>query len=519
MDSSRLTRLNKHLDAIVYGRQAITSQNSNLFLEAIVSQQDRPACFNKLIASKCGLDAVQAAMRFNLTPTFFNDRAASLLLYLQEPSLKDIAGGQLLSEIVMRIVDPPIFWDEFRLSYSKGLLLNDAQVCFAWLLHHLISLPAPASTTYRDQAPAVLSALLASSEVTVRTFGQKIKHILATCSTAAPTNVQDGPGGRHDNDFTNFREIAILPTSDEVLSTDLPFLRPSAVLDDPSTESTRLSIHLDNQFRLLREDMLSEMREELQIAFKKKKGYHRGLVLDGLTAQDIHCGPEKRRSKWGFTLCCTGDIPQLSSAKDRKKFLNENRNFLRHQSLVCLIADGDILAFPTINRDEELLARKPAVVVLQLEGEASTSRVFLKLKIAQRIKLIQIDTAVFSYAPVLNALQQITSMPLSSELLLWKKDNIIQDISQARLTSVVQALHQDPRSDLKGLLGTSKSIKLDHSQAACLLSGLTAKLSLIQGPPGRLPRKASSYTLLLNYLRLSRHREVIHWLTYCQVDT
>jgi len=492
MDSARLAKLNKHLHAIVHGNVAITLQNSNLFIEAIVAQQDRPACCNKLVASKCGLDAVQAAMRHNLTPAFFNYRAPSLLLYFQESSLKDIAGGHLLNAIVMKIVDPPIFWDEFRLSYSKGLLVNDAQVCFAWLLHHLISLPASVSTTYRDQAPAVLSALLASSEVIVRTLGQKIKHILATCSTVVPTNVQDGPGGRHDNDFTDFRDIAILPTSDEVLSTDPPFLRPSAVLDDPSTESSRLAIHLDNQFRLLREDMLFEMREELQIAFGKKKGYHRGLVLDGLTAQDIHCGPENRRTKWGFTLCCTEDIPQLSSAKDRKKFLNENRNkFLRHQSLVCLIADDDILAFPTINRDEELLARKPAVVVLQLEGEASTSRVFLKLKTAKQIKLIQIDTAVFSYAPVLNALQQITSMPLSSDLLLWKKDNIIQEATpQARLESVVQALRQNPRSDLKDLLGTSKSIELDHSQAACLLSGLTAKLSLIQGPPGRLSQKA-----------------------------
>ena len=71
-------------------------------------------------------------------------------------------------------------------------------------LHYPISLPAPVSTTYREQAPTILSTFLAPSEVTVRTPGQKIKHIPVTCSTVVPTNVQDGPDGRHDNDFTDF---------------------------------------------------------------------------------------------------------------------------------------------------------------------------------------------------------------------------------------------------------------------------------------------------------------------------
>jgi hypothetical protein len=53
---------------------------------------------------------------------------------------------------------------------------------------------------------------------------------------------------------------------------------------------------------LLREDMIYEMHEELSIALKKKKGYHRGLVMEGFTLRDVHCGKEGRRCKWGITL-------------------------------------------------------------------------------------------------------------------------------------------------------------------------------------------------------------------------
>ncbi len=42
--------------------------------------------------------------------------------------------------------------------------------------------------------------------------------------TPQPSSAAVSPGGRHDNDFVNFREIAIYPTGDELLSTLRPFL-------------------------------------------------------------------------------------------------------------------------------------------------------------------------------------------------------------------------------------------------------------------------------------------------------
>jgi len=101
--------------------------------------------------------------------------------------------------------------------------------------------------------------------------GQKIKHIVSTLNSAGGEESESGPGGRHDNDFVDFREVAIHPTADEIISEEQPFLRTADAVEDPTYEGKKLAVHLDNQFRLLREDMLSEMREELSIVSGKKK--------------------------------------------------------------------------------------------------------------------------------------------------------------------------------------------------------------------------------------------------------
>lgn len=63
--------------------------------------------------------------------------------------------------------------------------------------------------------------------------------------------------------------------------------------------------YLDNLFRLLREDMLYEMREEIQIATGRTKGRkHRGTVLHGLVPAGICSGDEQRRQKWCMAFSC-----------------------------------------------------------------------------------------------------------------------------------------------------------------------------------------------------------------------
>jgi hypothetical protein len=154
--------------------------------------------------------------------------------------------------------------------------------------------------------------------------------------------------------------------------------------------------------------------------------------------------------------------------------------------MACLLFDGEIAAFPVVHRDEALLARNPPVIVLQFsDDESGIERLLIGLKTAENVKIIQLDTAVFSYEPVLKVLQNMRELPLSDDLLYWDENKDVGRLP-TYVEHVVHALQHNPRTDLQGLIGTNKSIILDGSQASSLLSGLTQKVSLIQGPPGDL---------------------------------
>ncbi|KAG0696167.1 P-loop containing nucleoside triphosphate hydrolase protein [Suillus ampliporus] len=483
---NRAAQLDKRFNDILRGKVLADARSYPLLLEAICAQQDPATCINKIVESSHGSNAVQAAMRHNTTSQFLNDTATTLLTYLfRAPDL-----GDVLDHLLTAIVDPPIFWSAFSQAFDQGELNEPAQKAFAVLLLRLMTLTTGNTSSYRDLAkkPSILTRLLGSSQQAVKDIGYRIEHILSTFNSGTPLTAVGGPGGRHDNDFVDFREISILPTADEILCQQPPFIRPSSVLEDPDGEATRTADYLDNTFRLLREEMLHEMREELQPALGQKKGRHRGLIIDGVTLDGVYSGTDDRKTRWGIKLKCRDDFKSMKNVPDkqRKHFLEKDPagvKILKHQSLVCILSGNQIISLGTVHRAEALLAQKPPVIVIQLEGESSIAKTLLQLQSSNNIRLIQIDTAIFAFEPVLKTLQNMQFIPLSEELLFWKDGNLIGSAS-VTATQVTRPLAMNSSVDLQRLLGTSSSIVLDKSQAASLLAGLTQKLSLIQGPPG-----------------------------------
>lgn len=488
MNQARINQLNKRFHDVLHGRITVDPRNFRLFLEATCVQDDTAKCVDHLISSQHGLPSIQSAMRFDLSLPFLNGLATTTLEYLLRAA--DLGGG-VLDHILVAIVEPPIFWSAFAQGFEAGALSEKAQLVFAKLLDKLIALRNKDTSPYRGLAakPSVINKLLESSQHDVREIAHHIKYILDAFASGGALNGPCGPGGRHDNDFPCFRDIAILPTADEILSTQPPFIRPASVLDDPEASDTRVADYLDNTFRMLREDMIYDMREELQIAMKKKPGRHRGLHIRGLSMVDVYTGSQDRGSRWGLVLQCHHDFPQLQGIKevdDRKKFLSDDPagfKILRNQSLACLIADEDIVSFGTVLRVGDLLAERPPLIVLQLDGEASTSKALLRLSTAKQIQLLQIDTALFAFEPVLKALKNMRLVPLSEELLFWNDGQTLQS-PDTRVDQVVRALSRDPSMDLQSILTMSKSVQLDKSQAESLLAGLRQRVALIQGPPG-----------------------------------
>lgn len=487
-DGVRIQRLKKQFNSIIHGKTPLTQLNNNLFIEAICSQADAAACVDRLIASSNGLSSIQNVMRFDLSAMFFNDKATKVLNYLSSPEVSNIGGGAQLRMVLKSIVDPPIFWTAYHRSYQAGELNESSQRCFAWLLLQLIQFPGEQAEPYKDllSSSPILDTLLASNNHEIKAIGYEIKHIVNTRGVGVVAGTQFGPGGRHDNDFVDFREIAVLPTADEILSQKPAFFRTSHTVEE-TEEDLRLVTHLDNQFRLFREDMLYEMRDDLHLALGKKSGKYRGISFKGLTLLSIHNETSGKKCKWGLVFRCSHDFWQLRKVKnkERRKYLNEHYNMFKHQSLTCLRVDDRICAFLSVHRDEDRLAKVPPEIILQLESQQDVPGVLLRLATAkpENISLYQIDTAVFAYEPVLLALQETQRLALTSEIMLWAEGSPVQRSPHAP-DRLVEAINRNPTQDLKDLLRTNKSICLDRDQSRSLVQGLSQSVSLIQGPPG-----------------------------------
>ncbi|KAF2030476.1 P-loop containing nucleoside triphosphate hydrolase protein [Setomelanomma holmii] len=481
--AKRVAGLTKLYNAIIFGHRELRSAaDANRFLEALCAQEDISKVVENLVAAPEALSAVAKAFRFSADATFINGLATSVLLHLSHPSVKQLYGGQFLHRVLEQITQPPTFWNTFVEAHNARILTPVATHAFAWLLLELLHLRSEDAPDVRDVAHRVTNnaSLVNSDSLEVRNLGHKIQHLLASTSTDSA----DGPGGRHDNDFADFRRIKILPTPDEFASSENPFYRRAHDIQSCEVAS-RGHAHLDNQFRLLREDLLGELRSDFQIATGQKKGRRR-TVLKNLNLIGIECGTASKRKPCSLKLQCADDIPQLSRFQDaatRKKHVSEAKNLLKHQSLGCLVSNGSIVAFTSVERNEDLLAQLPAVIVLRVADEGSFSKVLKACKLSRDLTFVQVDTAVFAYEPVLKRLQSMSELPLEEQILNLTPGSG-EALSGTQPSSIINLIRESWEGDLQDVIGTSAPVRLDLAQAESLLTGLAKRLSLIQGPPG-----------------------------------
>lgn len=518
-----VAQLRKHFDKVLQAKAIPKTKSSKLlFLEAVSSFADPTACVLKLREDPSGLVILQDALRCDATPRFMNAHASSVLRFLSAPQLAGIADGAFLHPIIIAIVRPSIFWDAFLSAFRQKELQEPAEEAFAWLLLQLVRLPEPHAEAYIALAEKedIRERLTSSSHSETIAHTHKLYFFIDQRKAGVITSVDDaadGPGGRHDNDFAKIKDIAILPTAQEALSEETPFLRPWTYLQDQETEGQRTALHIDNQFRLLREDMLYELRDDLQVASGKSNKQSRSFKQEGLEFMGLYTESSGRgktmKVKWAFTFKCAKDLQQMQrlyKPKDRKKYLNDKPHLLRHQSLACLMVDDHIVAFPSVFRDEDLMSRKPPELVLQFNGcsRSSVAKTMSLLPSAENIKITQIDTAVFSYEPVLASLQAKGEIPLSEEILHYNDTYNIPpppDISKL----FVERIRQYAGRNLKSIAGTTGDVILDEAQHTALLSCLQQRLATIQGPPGK---KAVVLGYSCSHLS-NRYRKIFHWGT------
>jgi len=323
-----------------------------------------------------------------------------------------------------------------------------------------------------------------------RDIARKVHHALAVQQGTAHEDQNFPSGGRHDNDFANFRKVAIFPTPDELSTKTQPFLRQADTVF--TTEGpARAEVHIDNQFRLLREDMLGEIRNEMQIFLEQKKGRRSALVLGPLRIMAIELGDEHRSRKSVLAMACEGGIPQfrdLDAAK-RKAYMERNYRFLKHNSFGALLQGNEICGFACLERNEAAICKD--ILHLRFDDTASLSRALKAFKAEAVMHFVFVDAPVFAYRPVLEQLKQLTGSSLIDLLLAGDQPSLSRcDAAVASLR--IQRLSLD-------LLGTSasasvlrsmgvKADSLDQCQTAAIARAIMQEVTLIHGPPGKSHR-------------------------------
>lgn len=483
----RVKRLDSFFAQVLHGKKPLrTPENVKHFVEAVLAQDNHAACVERIIASPQARAAIHNGFRFDVSSAFINQATAPFILYLSDPAVKQLCNGQFLQEMLTTIVEPRTIWNSLMNAFQTRTLSDGSIHAFAWMLLEILSLPPSSQIDLIEDAKKVVNdgSLQQSSSPAIRALGQNIEHILRVRSSNAPVDPDFAPGGRHDNDFAEFWKIAIYPTAGEFTSTEMPFYRRAEEVANIPGE-TRITAHLDNQFRLLREDMISELRDDIQIARGQKKGRRSVTLLRRLTLRGARYSERDRFKPFALSFACEEGLESLSGhTPDRKKhFLRDNPQFLRHHSFGCLTRHGEIIAFGTIERDIDHLSLDPPQVVLRILGEAALSETLLAFKLYNDVEFLMVDAPVFAYEPILKCLQSKMDLALANELLQYTRGDPATS-STLIPPSILEQITAAGTTNIQHILRMQKPVSLETSQHESFLSGLKQSVSLIQGPPG-----------------------------------
>ncbi|KAF1814036.1 P-loop containing nucleoside triphosphate hydrolase protein [Eremomyces bilateralis CBS 781.70] len=486
-EPTRVRKLLSLFHDVIHGRRTInTPANARLFLEAVPCKNPPRVCVELLVSSPSGMEAIGNSVRADINLKFITTHTLPLLNYFSDPEVKLLADGQFLLQVLIAVVHPPTVWNALVGLFLNHQLSEDSLRPFAWLVHEVVLFPAKLEIDLLNDVQAVIKngRLLETASQETREFGYKIQKAVQLRSVpAALAASAESPGGRHDNDFADFRRIDIFPTSDEFLSTTKPFYRLVNEAFD-SEPAERAGVHLDNQFRLLREDMLAELREDLQSATGKGKGKLSAHRLGKLVPVNLDPGDEARAKRCSLSLKCFSGLESLKKMEPsaRERFLDGNKNFLKHQAFGALCRGPVIYGFAFVDRNIASLVRSPPVVQLQFTDSRALEKSLVALKSFEDLQFVVVGTPVFAYQPVLEGIKDISNLPLEERLLDPTSKDFEFEFSP-KLQALVSKLRAVEFSDDK-IIRIGSTTTMDHSQCSSFLNALSTPVSIIQGPPG-----------------------------------
>ncbi|KAG8459015.1 hypothetical protein KFE25_006560 [Diacronema lutheri] len=259
---------------------------------------------------------------------------------------------------------------------------------------------------------------------------------------------------------------------------------------------------LDRHFRLLREDMVASIRDELAPLLRDLGA---NANADA-TARRAHVGPDaatreqgraqlRRHTYTGVRLDSAQVVPRpcvkvsfalpaghaalsVEAGKPRERWWEAGnaRGTMAMQALVVLARRGEPPLFAqVVCREAAWLAEERPAVGLSFLCSPAELRSLLWLAQSHAAlpgaALVQASAPVFAYLPVLKTLQAMDAIPLAAELV------------HASQTSRPEYA-EDGRVDARAELASASLQSLNASQQRAVEHALTSHVALIQGPPG-----------------------------------
>ncbi|ESK92391.1 nfx1-type zinc finger-containing protein 1 [Moniliophthora roreri MCA 2997] len=470
-------------DDVCDGKTKLNHRNVFPFLESLCSH---PNPVPILLESPSGLSAFKRAMMTDFGSSFYNGLCCRVLSKLSQS--KDLEED--VRRVLAALADPPLFYVSLFTSITEDYLAEETQKWFGWLLLQHVLQPDSTSSpwssllkVYKD-TPAV-EALLRSPRKDIREIGEKIIALVPGRTGEQEDEEKAGPGGRHDNDFEDFRTIFNMPTPAEVMSKAKPYLLPSSAFEKEEDPAKRCAVYLETQYRLLREAMVvRELREEVQHLLKGEGKDEKEPVIPNVEFVGIETSVPSLSGYWGWKFKCPEDF-DLTFGRTAYTPPIPKLPGWRSWDLVLLMEGDEILAFCDFARDEDALGQTPPVLVLKPYGdEAIISNALVRLRNGSPKRLLRTGEAYWDEMEPIKKIQTMRSLPFTEEMLLLSTTPLEPEHLPA---DVLRALEVNDKCNIGQLLQTDggrRTVILNEDQANALTAALQERVCLIQGMPG-----------------------------------
>ncbi|KAF5601548.1 NFX1-type zinc finger-containing protein [Fusarium subglutinans] len=358
----------------------------------------------------------------------------------------------------------------------------------------------------------IMKRLAASSKTHLGEEQRKLDSLASALTTI------ERPGGRHDNDFADISDIAILPTLGEINSESDEYL-PSTNFSHPHALRDPLQRHVDSHFRLLRHDAMGPIIEAIRSFcrpdtditgnfYDKEFDVH---MLHGCYVHHISLSPKR-----GLSAVLPFDTPKHISGMS----IQEKEKWWKHSDM---LEERKLLCFVPYQKDrKELLFFQASDKIITgkydcLVSSDKSPRILVHLVTPDRNSLSQLtrlyESKARGFLVQFSSVYTSTLMPMIDRLKRIRLDNHIplhkwmvpaehtqNDIPPplyVRQKGFVfpmgciaknkdSGLQLDPYYGFEGisLSDLEAQTGLDNSQCQGLVAALTREYALIQGPPG-----------------------------------